>query len=309
MKGIVVKSTGSWYTVLTDEKRKVDCRIKGNFRNRNIKTTNPIAVGDKIEFEPEPGKDNGVITKIESRKNYIIRKSINLSKQTHILASNIDRAFLIVTLSMPATSAGFMDRFLVTAEAYQVPVTLVFNKMDIYSEAEKEELRKLVSVYEKIGYQCLSLSALRKEEVTQLKELMKKKTSLFAGHSGAGKSTLINSLDNTLRLKTAAISGVHHKGTHTTTSAEMYELEDRTFIIDTPGIKELSLVDLNKNELGHYFPEIQAVRGQCKFNNCVHINEPGCAVIEMLNNNAMAASRYDSYLGIMKGEELEKKYD
>ena len=308
MKGIVIKSTGSWYIVLADNKEKIECRIKGNFRMKEIKTTNPIAVGDRVVFEKEADKDKGVITEIEKRKNYIIRKSINLSKQTHIIAANVDQAFLMVTLAQPKTSAGFIDRFLITAEAYGIPVIIIFNKIDIYSEKEKKELEVYKGIYEKIGYKCLSLSAIQKKEIIKLKAMMKNKINLIAGHSGVGKSTLINSLDEGLKLKIGKISQAHHKGIHTTTFAEMHELEDNIFIIDTPGVKELGLVDINKNEVSHYFHEMHAMMNQCKFNNCLHMNEPKCAIIEAVNEGRIAESRYHSYLSIMHGEELEKEY-
>lgn len=307
MKGTVIKSTGSWYNVLSEDGEIVKCRIKGAFRIQNIKNTNPIAVGDKIDFKKDD--DIGTITNIEKRKNYIIRKSINLSKQTHILAANIDQAFLIVTLTQPKISTGFIDRFLVTAEAYGIPVNIVFNKVDLYSKAEEKEVEKLFDIYKKIGYNCFSISALRKEDAVQLKSLMKDQTNLVAGHSGVGKSTLINAIDESLDLKVNIISEAHHKGKHTTTFAEMFPLKGGGFVIDSPGIKELGLVDMDKYEVAHYFPEMRELLNQCKFNNCLHINEPKCAVIESVNNRSIAETRYYSYLSIVNGEEVIKEYD
>ncbi len=305
MKGVVIKSTGSWYTVLTENKTILECRIKGLFRIKEIKTTNPIAVGDKVEFEME-ADGRGVIHSIEERKNYIIRKSINLSKQSHILASNIDQALLIVTLAMPRTSTGFIDRFLLTAEAYHIPVSIIFNKIDLFADADvMEELNQFISIYERIGYKCYKVSATKNIDIDILKEITTDKTTLIAGHSGVGKSTLINAMDNNLDLKTGEISDAHSKGKHTTTFAEMHPLSYGGFIIDTPGIKELGLVDMEKEEISDYFPEMRAIRNNCKFNNCLHLNEPKCAIIDAVDNGEIAVSRYNSYLGIMNGEELD----
>jgi ribosome biogenesis GTPase len=309
MKGTVIKSTGSWYNVLSETGEIVGCRMKGTFRMQNIKNTNPIAVGDKVEFEKEGEEENGMITEIEKRKNYIIRRSINLSKQTHIVAANIDQAFLIVTYVQPRTSTGFIDRFLVTAEAYGIPVNIVINKTDLYSRSEEKEVEQLLSTYRNIGYKCYTVSAVSKKGTTELKKLMSGKTNLLAGHSGAGKSTLINSIDGTLDLKIGEISEAHHKGKHTTTYAEMFPLKAGGFIIDTPGIKELGLVDMDKYEIAHYFPEMKRLLNQCKFNNCLHLNEPKCAVRDQVEKGLLAASRYYSYLSILNGEELIKEYD
>ena len=307
MTGIVIKSTGSWYTVRTANGGIVDCRIKGNFRMKDIKSTNPIAVGDNVDFELEKDNDvtlekKGIINKIEPRKNYIIRKSINLSKQTHILAANIDRAFLIVTIASPRTSLGFIDRFLVTAEAYHIPVTVVFNKMDICDEKEKEEVENRIALYTKLGYECCKISALNENDLVFLRKQMKGKINLVSGHSGVGKSTLINGLDNSLNIKTSHISEAHSKGTHTTTFAEMHELTSGGFIIDTPGIKEIGVVDIEKEELWSFFPEMRERVNQCKFNNCLHVNEPGCAVKKAVEIGDIAESRYNSYLSIFSGE-------
>jgi ribosome biogenesis GTPase len=309
MNGVVIKSTGSWYSVLADSGNTIECRIKGLFRIKGIKTTNPIAVGDRVEFEME-GEGNGMIHKIEERKNYIIRKSINLSKQSHILAANVDQAMLIATLAFPRTSAGFIDRFLLTSEAYKIPAILVFNKLDLFEDDPElmASLDEFISIYEKIGYRCFKVSAMNKNDIEILKELTKNKITLIAGHSGVGKSTLVNAMDDALDLKVGEISGAHFKGKHTTTFAEMHRLKYGGFIIDTPGIKELGLVDMQKEEITHYFPEMFAIKGQCKFNNCLHVNEPKCAVIAAVEKGEIALSRYNSYLGIVNGEELDVEY-
>ena len=309
MKGVVIKSTGSWYTVLTEQESIIECRIKGLFRIKGIKSTNPIAVGDKVEFEME-ADGRGVIHEIADRKNYIIRKSINLSKQSHILAANVDQAFLVVTLAFPRTSAGFIDRFLLTAEAYHIPAKIIFNKVDLFETdaAAMKELNDFISIYEKIGYKCFKVSATKKTDIETLKNLTKGKITLISGHSGVGKSTLVNAMDSNLDLKVGEISDVHNKGKHTTTFAEMHPLNYGGFIIDTPGIKELGLVDMEKEEISGYFPEMHAIKNQCKFNNCIHVNEPKCAVIEAVEKGEIAASRYASYLGIINGEELQIEY-
>ncbi len=309
MKGVVIKSTGSWYIVLSEEEKVIECRIKGLFRTKDIKTTNPIAVGDKVEFEMEDdGK--GVIHAIGERKNYIIRKSINLSKQSHIIAANMDQAFLIVTLAMPRTSTGFIDRFLLTAEAYHIPASIIFNKIDLFDDPETMlNVDEFISVYEKIGYKCYKVSAKKNIQLDVLRELTKDKTTLISGHSGVGKSTLINAMDANLDLRIGEISDAYNKGKHTTTFAEMHTLSYGGFIIDTPGIKELGLVDMEKEEISDYFPEMRAIRNDCKFNNCLHLNEPKCAVIAAVERGEIAASRYNSYLGIMNGEELEVTYE
>jgi ribosome biogenesis GTPase / thiamine phosphate phosphatase len=308
LTGIVIKSTGSWYSVFSENKTVTECRIKGLFRTKGIRTTNPIAVGDRVDFEMEDdGK--GVIHAIAERTNYIIRKSINLSKQSHILAANVDQALLIVTLAMPRTSAGFTDRFLLTAEAYHIPVSIVFNKMDLFTdEKAKHEIAEFISIYRNIGYTCYETSAIENSNTEVLRTLIKDKITLISGHSGVGKSTLINVLDQSLNLKTGELSEAHFKGKHTTTFAEMHLLSFGGFIIDTPGIKELGLVDMEKEEISSYFPEMRAIRNQCKFNNCLHLNEPKCAVIAAVEQGQIAASRYNSYLGIMNGEELETEY-
>ncbi len=309
MQGVVIKSTGSWYTVLTDAQTIIECRIKGVFRIKGITTTNPIAVGDNVKFEME-NDGRGVIHEIADRKNYIIRKSINLSKQSHILAANVDQAFLIVTLAFPRTSAGFIDRFLLTAEAYHIPTKIIFNKVDLFEGDSllMHELDEFIAIYERVGYTCFKVSATKETDIEMLKELSKNQITLISGHSGVGKSTLVNAMDANLNLKVGEISDAHSKGKHTTTFAEMHPLSYGGFIIDTPGIKELGLVDMEKDEISGYFPEMYALKNQCKFNNCIHLNEPKCAVIEAVEKGEIAPSRYASYLGIMNGEELQIDY-
>jgi ribosome biogenesis GTPase len=305
MKGVVIKSTGSRYIVLDEIGQTMECNIKGKFRIQGIKATNPVAVGDRVEYELE-SSGNGVIFKIEERKNYIIRKSINLSKQVHILASNIDQALLVVTLAFPRTSTGFIDRFLLTAEAYHIPAIIIFNKTDLFEKDidAMNELNSFISIYKKVGYPCYKISAMQVSSVDLLKQLTKDKTTLVAGHSGVGKSTLVNAMDKNLDLKVGEISEAHLKGKHTTTFAEMHPLEYGGFIIDTPGIKELGIVDMKKEEIAGYFPEMRALKGLCKFNNCLHLNEPKCAVLEAVENGTIAASRYNSYLSVMTGGEV-----
>lgn len=309
MQGVVIKSTGSWYTVLTDAQTIIECRIKGVFRIKGITTTNPIAVGDNVKFEME-NDGRGVIHEIADRKNYIIRKSINLSKQSHILAANVDQAFLIVTLAFPRTSAGFIDRFLLTAEAYHIPTKIIFNKVDLFEGDSllMQELDEFIAIYERVGYTCFKVSATKETDIEMLKELSKNQITLISGHSGVGKSTLVNAMDANLNLKVGEISDAHSKGKHTTTFAEMHPLSYGGFIIDTPGIKELGLVDMEKDEISGYFPEMYALKNQCKFNNCIHLNEPKCSVIEAVEKGEIAPSRYASYLGIMNGEELQIDY-
>jgi len=307
MKGIVIKSTGSWYSVLQANGEKTDCRIKGLFRIKGIKTTNPIAVGDEVEFVFEEGKNTGMITAIEERKNYIIRKAINLSKQSHIIAANIDQAFLIVTVIKPRTSAGFIDRFLATCEAYRIPVNIIFNKTDLLNEQLKNLQKETISVYEKIEYRCFEISAIDKENVTQITNLCKGKINLISGLSGTGKSTIINAFEPKLNLKTNAIS-THEKGMHTTTFAEMFPLSKGGFIIDTPGVQEFGMFDIKKEELSHYFREIFEASKDCKYNSCLHIDEPKCAVRAALERNEIANSRYYSYMSILNSDEMGNKY-
>ncbi len=303
MQGLVIKSTGSWYEVLTGQGQTINCRIKGKFRTLDIKTTNPIAVGDRVDLEQEPGQETGIITNLHPRKNYIIRKSVNLSKQAQIIAANLDQAFLIVTLASPRTSLGFIDRFLVTAEAYNIPAKLIFNKLDLFSDEGLEVLAGYQSIYENIGYPCYGVSALAGTHIDEVRELLKDKVTLVTGHSGVGKSTVINALLPGSELKTGEISDWSDKGKHTTTFAEMFPLPFGGYLIDTPGIRELGVFDIEKQDLGRLFPEIRQLMGNCRFHNCRHINEPGCAVLKALENDELEISRYESYLSIYHGNE------
>ncbi|CAN5176840.1 ribosome small subunit-dependent GTPase A [soil metagenome] len=303
MQGLIIKSTGSWYQVQTPGGQRIDCRIKGKFRIKGITTTNPLAVGDIVDFDMEPEQETGVIINLHQRKNYIIRKSINLSKQGQIIAANLDQAFLVVTLASPRTSLGFIDRFLVTAEAYAIPASLIFNKLDLFSEEGLEVLADYKAVYQKIGYPCYEVSALEGTNIDLVQNLLKGQITLFSGHSGVGKSSLINALLPDLELRTNQVSDWSDKGMHTTTFAEMFELPQGGFIIDTPGIRELGVIDIEKNELNHFFPEMRARMNDCRFNNCRHINEPGCAVLEALEQGEIELSRYESYLSIYNGND------
>jgi len=311
MKGIVYKSTGSWYKVKTDQDRIYDCRLKGKFRIKGIKSTNPLAVGDRVVFEKDTvkGEEIGVISRIEERENYIIRKSVNLSKQTQIIAANIDLAFLLVTLNNPPTFTTFIDRFLVTAEAYGIKAVLLFNKIDSYSIEDLAEINFLANLYRSIGYECIEISAKEGKNIAAVKKLMKGKVSMFSGHSGVGKSTLINAIEPTLNLKTKEISEQHLQGQHTTTFAEMYDLSFDAQIIDTPGIKGFGMVEMDKEELGDYFPEFFKLKEHCKFNNCLHLEEPKCAVKAALEDENIAWSRYKSYLQILDKEEESYRRD
>ncbi|WP_047419132.1 ribosome small subunit-dependent GTPase A [Cellulophaga sp. Hel_I_12] len=311
MIGIVYKSTGSWYTVKAKDGCFYECRIKGKFRIQGIKSTNPVAVGDSVHFDIEKIGDEtiGIITKIADRKNYIIRKSVNLSKQTHIIAANLDQAFLMVTLNNPPTSTSFIDRFLVTSEAYHIPAILLFNKVDTYSEAELGEVKYLAALYRNIGYTCIGISATSGKNIDQLKALMLDKTSMFSGHSGVGKSTLVNAIEPKLNLKTKKISEQHLQGQHTTTFAEMFDLDMGARIIDTPGIKGFGIVDMEKEEIGAYFPEFFKLKQNCKFNNCLHLEEPNCAIKNALDTDDIAWSRYRSYVQMITGEEENYRTD
>jgi len=298
-KGKVVRSTGSWYTVRTKDGEIVECKIKGRFRIKGLRTTNPVAVGDEVEIEVSPSGD-AVIIDIQERKNYIIRKATKLSKATHIIASNVDQAIVIVSLMKPRTSTGFIDRFLTTAEAYHIPALIIFNKYDLYDKKTKEHLEYYVSVYDNIGYQCLITSVPGKIHLEEFRNLLIDKVSLLAGHSGVGKSALINAVDPKLNLKEGLISEYHDKGKHTTTFAEMFQLSFGGAIIDTPGIKEFGLVEFEKEELGQRFPEMRKLMHECRFNNCLHVDEPGCSVLQALHRNEIAEFRYVNYLNMLE---------
>ena len=301
-EGVVLKSTGSWYTVESTEGEIFECRLKGSFKIKGIKTTNPIAVGDRVCFSPIAEIGKGQIEQILERNNYIIRKSVNLSKQTHIIASNLDQTVLIATLANPRTSTGFIDRYTVTSEAYHIPVKIVFNKYDIYDDETKKQLEELIFVYEKIGYECFVTSAHSGYNIEKFKALLTNKTSLLSGHSGVGKSALINCIEPQLNLKTSVISDFSQKGKHRTTFAQMHKLSFGAYVIDTPGIKEFGIVDLKKEEVAHYFPEMRDLMHQCHFNNCTHSNEPGCAVKENYDNGLISYSRYQNYLNIINND-------
>lgn len=303
MRGLVIKSTGSWYQVLLPSGETIDSRITGKFRTKGITTTNPIAVGDEVEIEREPNQQTSVVKHLYDRRNYIIRKSVNLSKQAQIIAANLDQALLMVTLASPRTSLGFIDRFLVTAEAYGIPAALVFNKIDLFSEAGLEILADYQQTYEQIGYPCHSISALEGTNMEALKITLTGKITLVSGHSGVGKSTFINRLIPGINLKTTGVSEAHDKGMHTTTFAELHPLPGGGFIADTPGIRELGIIDIEPEELSHFFPEMRERRTDCRFHNCRHINEPACAVIDAVEAGEIAPSRYDSYLSIFHGQD------
>ena len=305
-KGLVIKSTGSWYVVKTEDGKQIECKIKGNFRLKGIRSTNPIAVGDRVRIVLNP-EGTAFITEIEDRKNYIIRRASNLSKQSHIIAANLDLCMLVVTVNYPETSTIFIDRFLASAEAYRVPVALVFNKTDLYSEDELRYLDGLINLYTHIGYPCFRISALNNEGINEIKEELKGKITLFSGHSGVGKSTLINAILPEANLKTGEISTAHNKGMHTTTFSEMFPVEGEGYIIDTPGIKGFGTFDMKDEEVGHYFKEIFEFSAHCKYGNCTHRHEPGCAVREAVENHYISESRYASYLNILEDKE-EGKY-
>ncbi|GAA3635331.1 ribosome small subunit-dependent GTPase A [Flavivirga jejuensis] len=311
MTGLVYKSTGSWYTVKTDLGHTYECRIKGRFRIKGIKSTNPISVGDVVDFELETdnNQESGIIHNIHDRTNYIVRKSVNLSKQTHIIAANLDQVFLMITINNPPTLTSFIDRFLVTAHAYSIKTVLLFNKIDAYDEETLLEVKYLAHVYRKIGYECIGVSAKTGKNVDKVKALMRNKVSMFSGHSGVGKSTLVNAIEPTLNIKTKEISTQHMQGQHTTTFAEMFDLSFGAKIIDTPGIKGFGVVDMDKEEVGDYFPEIFKLKQDCKFNNCLHVQEPKCAVKKALDNDEIAFSRYRSYLQIIEGEDAHYRTD
>jgi len=298
-KGIIYKSTGIWHLVKSGN-IFYKCRIKGKLRLHNSKSTSPVVVGDRVSFILDiENNSQGIIIEVKKRRNHIIRKSVKLSKQFQVIASNIDQIYLIITLNYPITFTQFIDRILVTAEAYRIPLNLVFNKMDIYSSSEKIEIKKLKNIYELIGYKCYKISALNKDSVNKVSKSMKNKVNMIIGHSGVGKSTLINTISPNLMIKTSNISDLHKQGQHTTTYSEMFDLSDKIKIIDTPGIKGFGLVDMDSNEIKNYFPEFKNLNGNCKYNNCLHLNEPNCAVINALNLNKISESRYKSYLNLI----------
>ncbi len=304
LQGTVIKNTGSWYFVKT-QSETVQCRIRGNFRMKGIRSTNPVTIGDRVEITVE--KDGlGMIRKIEERRNYILRRSTNLSKKSHIIAANIDQAIIIATVSHPHTTTTFIDRFLATAQAYQIPARIIFNKVDIYSEEDQQKLEELSELYSGIGYPAYGISVKEKRNVDEVFQLFKDKTSVVAGHSGVGKSSLINLLSPEAKLKTGEISDYHKTGKHTTTFSEMLELPQGGYIIDTPGIRGFGTVDFESEEVYHFFPEIFKVAENCRFHNCLHLEEPGCAVKEALQNGEIAFSRYSSYLNILEDPEDTK---
>ena len=302
MKGLVIKNTGSSYLVKTDEGLAVECIIKGNFRIKGLRSTNPVAVGDRVILGEQTG-ETVYITQIEDRKNYIVRKPTNLSKQLHILAANIDLALLIVTIKSPTTNTTFIDRFLATAEAYRIPAQLLINKVDLYDAEDLEYMEALIQLYTSIGYPCTVISAKKDIGIDQLSSLMQGKISLLSGNSGVGKSTLINAIDPLHNARTGDISESHHKGMHTTTFSEMFELVNGGYLIDTPGIKGFGTIDMKPEEVGHYFKEIFTTSDECRFNNCTHTHEPGCAVLEAVKEHRISESRYTSYLSILNDEE------
>jgi ribosome biogenesis GTPase len=303
MKGLVLRSTGSWYDVLGEDNLHYASRTKGKLRLSGFKTTNPIAVGDIVTFEKADDKGQGIIDGIELRNNYIIRKSIKNKNQGHIIAANIDQTVLVATITFPRTSLGFIDRFLISAEAFRIPQVIIFNKSDLLTEKDKKKQKGYIELYEKLGVLCLEVSALNNEGLEQVKKCLKGKKSLLSGHSGVGKSTLLNCIAPTLNLKTSDVSTFAEKGVHTTTFAEMFLLDKETYIIDTPGIKELGLMDIEEQELSDYFPEMRALIGECKFHNCLHTHEPGCAIKEKMVEGLIAESRYKSYLSMLDNDD------
>lgn len=306
MKGLVIRNTGSWYLVKTNDGNYVECKIKGSFRLKGIRSTNPVAVGDHVQIIMNQ-EGTAFINEIEDRKNYMVRRASNLSKQSHILAANLDQCVLVVTVNFPETSTTFIDRFLASAEAYRIPVKLIFNKVDAYSEEELHYLDQLIHLYTTIGYPCLKVSALQGEGIEAVNQILKGNITLFSGHSGVGKSTLINAILPDLDIKTGEISTYHNKGMHTTTFSEMFPVPGDGYIIDTPGIKGFGTFDMEEEEIGHYFPEIFKTSADCRYNNCTHRQEPGCAVRKAVEEHYISESRYTSYLNMLEDKE-EGKY-
>ncbi len=305
-KGLVIKSTGSRYKVLYEDGEIINCTIKGKFRVKGLRTTNPVAVGDNVLFEFERSKNSGIITEVLERKNYILRKASNLSKESQIIAANIDQAFLMITIILPETPVEFLDRFLITAEAYRVPANIIINKVDLYGKKETERMEYLISLYSKIGYECFRLSLISNSGTDILKEKMKGRISLIAGNSGVGKTTLLNKLNPALNLKTEEVSDYHKQGKHVTTFPEMHKMPFEGFIIDSPGIRGFGVVDMNRNEIYHFFPEIFRISKDCRFYNCLHLDEPDCAVRNAVENKLIDPLRYKSYLNILEDE--NRKY-
>jgi ribosome biogenesis GTPase / thiamine phosphate phosphatase len=297
-EGVVIKSTGSWYNVKTDDESPVSCKIKGKFRLDGLKSTNPVAVGDRVKYSIDPATGTGIIEEIRERQNYIVRRSSNLSRQTQILAANIDQAIIVATINYPVTTPVFIDRFLASTEAYDIPTTIIFNKIDRYDHFHKDQLTESVEMYQNIGYNVLTTSARYDKDLGRIKDLLIDKVSLLAGHSGVGKSTLINRIEPSLNLKTGRISDRYHTGRHITTFSEMHPLRFGGFIIDTPGIRGFGLFNIEKEELAHFFREIFKVAPNCRYYNCTHMHEPGCAVKEAVENGEIASSRYKSYVSI-----------
>jgi ribosome biogenesis GTPase / thiamine phosphate phosphatase len=305
-RGVVLKSTGSRYRVLCGKEKVIDCSVKGKLRIKELRTTNPIAVGDNVLFEMDLLRQSGIITEVLDRHNYILRKSSNLSKQSQIIAANIDQVFLMVTIILPETPVEFIDRFLITAEAYRIPAKIIINKTDLYGESEVEKMEYLEKMYNKIGYECIRLSLTDNINLNFLKEQMKNKISLISGYSGVGKTTLLNTLNPAFKLKTAGISEYHRQGKHITTFPEMHQMPFGGFVIDTPGIRGFGVVDMQKNEIYHFFREIFIISKDCRFNNCLHLDEPGCAVRDAVEHGEIDFLRYRSYLNIMDGD--DRKY-
>ncbi|MFL2632705.1 MAG: ribosome small subunit-dependent GTPase A [Candidatus Marivariicella sp.] len=303
--GTVYRSTGSWYKVVT-QNEIINCRIQGRLRLNNIKSTNPVVVGDKVLIQKDQlsKKNEGLIVEIKERKNYIIRKSVNLSKQSHIIGANVDQAFLLITLKNPTTTMSFIDRFLITAEAYKVKCILVFNKIDCYDKSLKIKMNEMINLYSKIGYSCIKISASKKINIKKIKDLIIDKICMFSGHSGVGKSTLINCLSKNLKIPTTPISKYHQQGQHTTTFAEMYDIDNGAKLIDTPGIKGFGLVNMNKDEISNYFTEFNKFSPKCRFKNCLHINEPSCAVKKAVNDNEISSSRYSNYIKLLEDHKI-----
>lgn len=306
MKGRIIKSTGSWYDILDQSGEIYKGRLKGKFKIKGLKVTNPLAVGDFVQFTPEENSDSVVIEEILPRHNYIMRKSIQKKGFGHILGANIDQAVIICTLKSPKTSLGFIDRFLVIAESFRIPTTIIFNKIDLLDENDEIELEETKQIYEPIGYDVKTISIQENTNTSTLAELFSNKVTLLAGHSGVGKSSLINLLAPSLSLRTSEISTAHNKGKHTTTFTEMLQIDQESFIIDSPGIQELGLIELEKNHISHYFPEMRSYLGQCKYHNCIHLKEPGCAIKEAVENDKIPASRYFHYMGLINEDDFKK---